>query len=105
MPFAVYVIRLTNAVLAEKKFAKRNPARRPDKPCLYVGSTFHTPEYRYQQHVSGEKSCAFVKNYHDGLHRRLTSINQPFETREEAELREAEFAEALRRKGFAVWYG
>lgn len=28
MPFTVYVIRLTNAVLAEKKFAKRNPGRR-----------------------------------------------------------------------------
>lgn len=105
MPYVVYVIRLKSAVRAERKFARRNPNCRDDKPCLYVGSTVHTPEHRYQQHVAGINSCDFVTKYHDGLHKRLTARNGPFDSREEAETKEAEFAEALRRKGFAVWYG
>lgn len=105
MPFSVYVIRLRNAVLAETKFARRNPAHRLDKPCVYVGSTFHTPEHRYQQHVAGDKACPLVQKYHAGLHLKLTAKSPLFKTREEAEGREAEFAEALRRKGFGVWYG
>ena len=105
MPFSVYVIKLKREVLAEPKFAKSNPLARSDKPCLYVGSTALTPAKRYEKHLAGIKSNRFVRDYHDGLHQRLTAKSPAYATRPEAEAREAQFAEALRAKRYGVWYG
>jgi hypothetical protein len=105
MPYVVYVIKLKDDVRAVPGFAKRNPIARADKPCLYVGSTSLTPEERYEKHRAGVKSNRFVRDYHDGLHSRLTSKSPPYATRPEAEAREAQFAESLRAKGYGVWYG
>jgi hypothetical protein len=105
MPYVVYVIKLKDAVRDVPSFARRNPLARADKPCLYVGSTSLTPEQRYEKHRAGEKSNRFVRDYHDGLHARLTSKSPPYSTRSQAEAREAQFAEALKAKGYGVWYG
>ena len=35
--FRVYVIELKPDVMSKTKFAKANPDRRDDKPCVYVG--------------------------------------------------------------------
>ena len=105
MPFTVYVIRLKPEVLQVRGFANANPNHREDKPCLYVGQTWHSPEHRYQQHIEGEHSCDLVERYHAGIRERLTRRNPPYQTREEAMAREAEYTEQLRKKGYAVWYG
>jgi hypothetical protein len=105
MPYCVYVIRLKPDVWSEKRFVSRNPGRRPEKPCVYVGSTAHTPEERSEQHLRGYKANRYAHRYHDGLHKRLTARHKPLETREEAEKIEIELAELLRRKGYGVWYG
>ena len=105
MPYVVYVIKLKDTVRAVPGFAKRNPLARADKPCLYVGSTSLTAEERYEKHRAGVKSNRFVRDYHDGLHARLTSKSPPYSTRPQAEAREAQLAEALRAKGYGVWYG
>ena len=60
----LYVIRLDDAVLRERKFRERNPDYRPRgiglfrKPCVYVGQTWHDPEVRFQQHKDGYKASA-----------------------------------------------
>ena len=105
MPFTVYVIRLKPEVLRVGRFARKNPDYVAGKACLYVGQTWHSPEHRFQQHRAGEKSCDLVEQYHWGIHRKLTRRNPPYERREEAEAREVEYAEELRREGYAVWYG
>jgi hypothetical protein len=53
MPYSVYVIRLKPEVFKVRRNASRNPDRRSDKPCLYVGSSVLTPEERCEQHRIG----------------------------------------------------
>ena len=105
MPYTVYVIRLKPEVLQEPGFRNQNPNYEEGKACLYVGQTWHPPKHRYQQHINGVRSCNYVEKYHWGIHKRLTGKNPTYETRAEAEAREAEYAKELREKGYAVWYG
>lgn len=105
MPYSLYVIELRPEVLAEPRFAKRNPDRRADKPCVYVGQTSYTPEERFAQHAAGHKSNKFAHQYGVRLRSRLTANRGPFETRVEAEKAEKALAERLRARGYAVWSG
>jgi len=99
MPYCLYVIRLKEDVWNDRKFAARNPNRRIDKPCVYVGSTVRTPEERSEQHRNRYKSSRYAHQYHDGLHQRLTSRQETYATRPEAQKAEAALAEKLRKKG------
>ena len=103
MPFYVYVIRLRNAVLDERRFARENPNHVAYKPCVYVGSSALVPEHRYQQHLTGKAGSRWVKEYHIGIHKRLTERQPTFSSRVEAQTHEKALAERLRRKGYAVW--
>ncbi len=99
----LYVVRLDDAVLEDSKFRKENPGYEPGKPCAYVGVTSHTPEERFAQHKRGEKSGkGYVTKYGQYLMKRQYEHRNPVATAE-AEDKERELAESLRRKGFAVW--
>lgn len=99
---SVYVIKLDDAVLNERKFRDANPQRHPLKPCVYVGSTGVSPERRFAQHKRGYKANHFVRKY--GLHL-LPDLYQPYNPMPYRDaVEEEEFlAEELRHQGFAVW--
>ena len=105
MPYTPYVIELGREVLAEPKFAARNPEHRDDKPCVYVGQTACSPEERFAQHKAGHKANRYAHRYGVRLRPRLAARHGPFETREEAEKAETALAERLRTRGYAVWWG
>lgn len=103
--YNVYVIELSRDVLERTKFLEANLFLRADKPCVYVGSTYLTPEKRFQQHLDGYKSNRYAHEYAIELMPHLYQDLQGFETRKLAEQAEVELAESLRERGYAVWYG
>ena len=103
--YNVYVIELSRDVLLHNKFVDANPFLRADKPCVYVGSTYLSPEKRYQQHLYGYRSNRFAREYAVQLMPRLYANWQGYETRKLAEAAEVKRAESLRKRGYAVWYG
>ena len=107
MPFYVYVIRLRAEALKESAVARANPQHIPFKPCVYVGSSWHPPEVRYQRHIdpASKVGSKWVRRYHLGLHKRLTELQPTYDTREEAEKAERELARRLRKRGYAVMQG
>jgi hypothetical protein len=60
--YSVYVIELDPEVRQIQKFRNRNPAMNPLKPCFYVGSTWRTPDERYDQHKQGYKANRYHNN-------------------------------------------
>jgi len=103
--YNLYVIELNREVLLERGFQEANPALRDDKPCVYVGSTAHTPEERFAQHLAGYKANRYARRYGVALRPRLYRNYQSFETRALAEKAEGRLAERLRKRGYGVWYG
>ncbi len=101
--YRLYVIELKKDVMARGRFAKANPDCRPDKPCIYVGSTALTPEERFERHRKGQKANKYVTEFGVRLRPRLYRNVAPLETRTKAELAEAGLAERLRKRGYAVW--
>lgn len=99
---SVYVIKLDDAVLNERKFRNANPQHHPLKPCVYVGSTGTTPERRFAQHKRGYKANRYVRKY--GL-RLLPELYEPYNPMPYAEAveQEALLADELRYQGLAVW--
>ncbi len=91
--------------MEESRFKAVNPDWKPDKPCVYVGSTAHSPEDRFQQHRDGYKANRFARDYGTRLRQRLANSLQGLATRDEAEEEERQLAERLREKGYAVWQG
>jgi len=100
--YSVYVIRLDGAVADVRRFKEANPDRRLDKPCIYVGMTARTPEERFDQHRRGYKACSLVKRFGLSLIPRLYLRWNPM-TREQAERKEVELAQRLRKRGYGVW--
>lgn len=103
--YNVYVIELSRDVLQHNKFVEANLYLRADKPCVYVGSTYLSPEERFQQHIDGYKSNRYAHLYGVRLRPRLYRNLQGFRSRRLAEEAEAELALRLRDRGYAVWYG
>lgn len=99
----LYVIRLDEAVLQERKFRERNPNYRPGKPCVYVGQTSLDPETRFQQHQDRYKASRIARRYGKYLMRRRYEHLNPVPAAE-AENREEDLATALQRKGYGVWW-
>jgi predicted GIY-YIG superfamily endonuclease len=98
----VYVIELDPAVRDDRSFARKNPDARPDRPCLYVGSTFKSPEERFAQHKAGDQHSRIVRKY--GVHLRPEFYRQyPPLTRTQAEDQEKALARLLRGEGYGVW--
>jgi hypothetical protein len=98
----LYVIRLDPSVLKIARFRNANPDHRPDKPCVYVGSTGIDPERRYEQHKAGIKAAGLVRRFGLGLKQPMTR-NQPPVPWTRVEEAERRLAERLRARGYAVW--
>ena len=100
----VYVVELDPAVLKRRAFRTRNPAYRPDMPCVYVGMTGLPPGERFQNHKAGVKANRFVREFGKGLLPQLFECFNPMPY-EAAQRMEVELAEDLRAKGYGVWQG
>ena len=108
--YSIYVIRLNDAVLKEKKFKDANPNYIKGKPCSYVGCTKHTIEKRVKEHRSGHTTWTkwhntFVKKYYKHMQpKQYESIN-PILSLDHKEQRvlEAQLADKLRKKGWGIW--
>ena len=101
--YNVYVIKLDKEVMNSKKFRERNPYMNLRRACFYVGQTSHSPETRFNQHITGYKSNSFVKRYGQKLVWRKFKKYNPIKTRKEAEYIEKQLTDKLRKKGHGVW--
>ena len=75
-------------------------------PLLYVGVTALTPKRRYAKHKEGGQTAAsIVRDFGVGLLESLYRERNPLPaaTEKEALAAEAELAEELRDRGYAVW--
>tara|TARA_B110000196_G_C20931175_1_gene560006 strand:- start:163 stop:486 length:324 start_codon:yes stop_codon:yes gene_type:complete len=99
---SIYVIRLDNSILTEKRFRDKNPDYRNGKPCAYVGMTGKTPDERFRQHKNGYKSAKYAKKYGRYLMRKQFEKHNPMSYEQAVEM-EKRKANELRAKGYAVW--
>ena len=98
----VYVIELNPAVLKDKKFVAKNPEMKEGKLCIYVGSTGIDPEVRFTQHLTGYKSCKYVKKFGERLRLDLVpKYKVAFKNSVEAQAAEVRLAVRMRKRG--VW--
>lgn len=100
----VYVVELDPAVLKVRVFRARNPDYRKGMPCVYVGMTGLPPGERFQNHKAGVKANRFARDFGKGLLTELFEYLNPMPY-DAAQQMEAELAEDLRAKGYAVWQG
>lgn len=107
----IYVVELSKKVWQEnRKFRDANPQYNGVLECLYVGMTSHTPAERFKKHKTGYKtkrgvkiSSSIVEKYGKFLRPSLYSKFNPL-NRTDAAKYEGQLAEALRKKGYAVWW-
>lgn len=102
--YFVYVIELEKSVADVKKFRLRNPNYIKGNICIYVGQSSRKPHLRFEQHKEGYKSNKYAKYYGIKLRPDLYEKYNPIPTRKDAEEIEEMLGEALRIKGFGVWY-
>ncbi len=103
--YSVYVIELDTPVRGLKRFREANPRLNPLKPCFYVGSTYRTPDERFDQHKKGYKSNNYARKYGLCLRPDVFEAYNPIPSRKDAEELEVYLAERLRQKGHGVWQG
>ena len=103
--FSVYVIELDSKVRQSRRFRSANPTSNPLKASFYVGSTFRTPDERFDQHKNGYKSNSFAKKYGLNLRPDLFEAYNPIPSRSDAEELEKYLAGRLRERGHGVWQG
>ena len=103
--FFVYVIELEAAVGQIRKFRKANPDMKEGASCFYVGSSFQTPDNRFDQHKQGYKSNRYARKFGFKLRPDLFDRYNPIPTRKDALDLEEYLAERLRGEGFGVWQG
>jgi predicted GIY-YIG superfamily endonuclease len=99
---SVYVIRLDEAVLKNRRFRATNPAYVKGSPCVYVGATGTSPEARFANHKAGYKANYYARAYGEGLMPELFRHLNPM-TYQRALATEIALAGELRAEGFAVW--
>jgi hypothetical protein len=98
----VYVVELSNDVLLEARFRKRNPGYLPGKPCVYVGMTGLDPDVRFDKHKAGIQANTYVLRYGVRLLPDLYEGFNPMPYQLAVE-REIEIGIDLRSAGFGVW--
>ncbi len=103
--YNVYVIELDAAVRNIQKFRNANPRMNPLKACFYVGSTFRSPDERFDQHKQGYKSNRYARKFGEKLRPDLFDQYNPIPSRKDAEDLEKYLAERLRKLGHGVWQG
>ncbi len=77
----------------------------PRFPCVYVGQTVRTPEERFYQHRTGNKSSRWVKKYGLRLRPDLSEHLNPVRDRVTAEVVERTLAGNLAEEGYTVFGG
>ena len=100
--YNVYVIQLDEQITQHASFCDANPNRDPEKPCVYVGQSVHSPEKRFQQHCDDYRSSRHAHRYGQQLMPDIYQNWNPIPTREEALERESQLAEELRSMGYGV---
>ncbi len=104
MAYHLYVIELDPGVRRSGRFRKANPRMTIALPCLYVGQTARTPEFRFRQHLRGGRLAnSFVKRYGLRLLPNLYRKYNPIPTRKDALELEKYLAARLRAAGHGVW--
>ena len=103
--FSVYVIELDQKVRQSKRFREANPLLNPLKASFYVGSTFRTPDERFDQHKKGYKSNRYARKFGLCLRPDVFDAYNPIPSRKDAEELEVYLAGRLRSKGHGVWQG
>jgi hypothetical protein len=107
--WSLYVVKLREDA-RERVLTRMRPLARSrvDRrlPCVYVGVTALTPEERYARHREGGLTSAPIVRDHgvgllESLYRDVNPVSAT--TEEEALQAEAELAEELRDRGYAVW--
>lgn len=97
----VYVVELLQDALKRKKLLRDNPKADLNKPPLYVGSTGHPVEQRFNNHKNNIKGNVFVQKYGLKLRPDLYTKYNPMSFAN-AEAKEVELAKQLRAEGYAV---
>ena len=100
----VYVVLLSKAALRDLSILRRNPARDPSKPAVYVGMTGLPVDHRFENHKNGYKSARLVRKYGVRLLPELFEHLNPMPY-EHAIQREKDLADNLRAQGYAVCGG
>ena len=98
----VYVVELAPAVLADRRFRRRNPGYIEGQPCVYVGMTGLAVAERFKNHKRGYKGNVFVLRFGVRLMPELFAHLNPMPY-EAAGTMERELAEDLRQAGYGVW--
>jgi hypothetical protein len=101
---SVYVVLLSKAALKDRSILRRNPARDPSKPAVYVGMTGLPVDLRFENHKHGHKSARLVRKYGVRLLPELSEHLNPMPY-EHAVQMEKDLADDLRAQGYAVCGG
>ena len=101
---SVYVVLLRDDILKHRWVVRKNPARDPMKPAVYVGMTGLPVDHRFQNHLNGYKSATVVKKYGVRLLPELFAHLNPMPFDAAAQM-EKDLAEDLRAEGYAVLGG
>ena len=99
---SVYVIRLDETVLNNRRFRTANPDYVNGTPCVYVGATGLAPQERFANHKAGHKANWYAHTYGDVLLPELFEHLNPM-TYQRAMATEICVATDLRQEGYAVW--
>jgi hypothetical protein len=97
----VYVVLLSKPALKDSSILRRNPARDPSKPAVYVGMTGLPVDHRFENHKNGYKSARLVRKYGVRLLPELYEHLNPMPY-EHAVQMEKDLADDLRVQGYAV---
>ncbi len=100
--YHVYVVALSDKVLANARFMRSNPNYVPGKPCVYVGMTGLDPDVRFDKHKAGIQANRFVQAYGLRLLPELYELYNPL-TYDEARSLEVKLGIDLREGGYGVW--
>jgi len=101
---SVYVVLLSKAALKDRSILRRNPARDPSKPAVYVGMTGLPVDHRFENHKHGYRSARLVRKYGVRLLPELFEHLNPMPY-EHAVQMEKDLADDLRAQGYAVCGG
>ena len=101
---SVYIVLLRDDILKFRWVVRKNPARDPMKPAVYVGMTGLPVDHRFQNHLNGYKSAKVVQKYGVRLLPELFEHLNPMPFDAAAQM-EKELAEDLRAEGYAVLGG
>ena len=100
----VYVVLLAPAAVRLRKVKAANPARDPQKPCVYVGMTGLSPAARFANHQCGTKDAPLVRRFGLRLLPELYAHLNPMPYAAALQM-EADLAGDLRRAGYTVTGG